>query len=60
MQVVNKSDTPSFPLLSPRTPLTEDVALHVARELWNTKKPVLFPLYQARAKGYSKIKTRRP
>ncbi len=58
MQVVN--NIPSFPLLTPRTPVTEEQALDVARNLWNTKKTVLFPLYQSRAKGYGKIKKRRP
>ncbi|NOZ69994.1 MAG: hypothetical protein GXP46_12310 [Deferribacteres bacterium] len=60
MQVVSKSDMPWFRLSSPRTPVTEEEALDAARRLWDTKKPVLFPLYQARAKGYGKIKRRQP
>jgi CRISPR/Cas system CSM-associated protein Csm3 (group 7 of RAMP superfamily) len=44
----------------PKNPVSENHAIGVARALWGIKKPLHFQLYQARAGGYDKIKSRNP
>jgi CRISPR/Cas system CSM-associated protein Csm3 (group 7 of RAMP superfamily) len=41
-------------------PLSPGQPVAIVEKLWHTKKTIHLPLYQARAKGYSKIKARRP
>ncbi len=61
-KVIQKRDfcTSTLPLSNPKNIVDEAKAIEVANELWNKKKPIHFPLYQARAKGYDKIKHRKP
>lgn len=61
-QVIQKNEfcTATLPLASPKNTVDDTKAIDVAKALWDKKKPIHFLLYQARAKGYDKIKIRKP
>ena len=61
-RVIQTSEFPTsiVSLSSPKNNVDENEAIDVAKQLWNKKKPIHFPLYQARAKGYDIIRKRTP